>query len=141
MQTLREQHYLQRRERMVRRWPLIGAVLLGLLLALAGGLAWWSPLLINPWAVIARLEGQGLPEATLLMMAAILPIVTLTLLVVVFAGVLFAWLAMANERRLLGIVRRLQSLGHARDLGQTHAGSAPTNTPPAQGLPGNSGPG
>jgi hypothetical protein len=77
--------------------------------------AWASPLLINPWAVISRLEAGSLGTTTLMTMAAMLPVVMLTLSLLLLIFVLLAFVAFANERRLLRMVRRLQGGDAAGD--------------------------
>lgn len=107
MLSKREQAWIESRRRMLRRWPLAGGACL---LALAFGLValWWrTPLLVDPWTVAARLRADTLDDGTLALMAAMLPVVMLTLLGLLFALLLFVTVGFANERRLLDLVRRL----------------------------------
>ena len=108
----RELAYLERRERLLRRWPWVGGLLVLVVLGLAAALVWTAPLLVNPWAVIDRLETGTLEPALQMTMAALLPVVVLVLLALLLVGVLLAFVAFANERRLLGMLRR----GRAPDV-------------------------
>ena len=103
----REEAWLARRERLLRLWPWAGAALVALVVGGVAALATWVPLMVNPRAVIERLEAGSLGETTLMTLAALLPVVVLMLAGLLLAIVLLAFVAFANERRLLRLVRRL----------------------------------
>lgn len=96
---------LARRERLVRLWPYAAIAMLALLVGCGGWLWWKAPLLINPLAVAEAVRAGTLPDATAGLMAAMLPVVTLGLLVVMAVFVVFVTAMFRNERRLLAIVR------------------------------------
>lgn len=100
--------YIMKRERLAKSWPVAGGLLLLLLAALAAWLWIKTPYLINPWLVIESLESGTLPESTTTIMVAMLPILVLTLLVLAAAVVLLAGAALANERRIIRLLRRLE---------------------------------
>jgi ABC-type enterobactin transport system permease subunit len=99
--------FVDRREKLARRGPLACLVVLVLVVLLAVWLWRTSPLLINPWAVFSRLEADTMPEGTLSLMAAMLPVVMLACLGLLVAGAGLAFLAFSNERRHIRIIRRL----------------------------------
>ena len=77
---------------------------------LGGGLWLWFdvPQLVNPWHVVALIEAEELDAATALLMAAMLPVMSLALLTLLLVGLVLAFVAFSNERRLLRIVREAQ---------------------------------
>ncbi len=64
-------------------------------------------MLINPWAVLSRLEADSLPDSTITMMAALLPVVMLTCVVVLAAALVLFSVAFSNERKHIAIIHRL----------------------------------
>lgn len=99
--------FLAARRRFVRTWPVAGWSVLAVLVALAGWLLATRPLLISPWAAMARLEAGTLPPSTLALAAVMLPVAMLMCLLVTAAAVLFGFAAFANERRHLAIIDQL----------------------------------
>lgn len=101
-----ERLYVEKRERLTKLWPAFGAGVLLMLAALALWLWLRVPYFANPWAVAEALESGGLPESTITLMAAMLPVVVLMFLVFALAVVLLTFVAFSNERRLIQLVRR-----------------------------------
>lgn len=101
-----ESLYIARRASLIRHWPWVGSILLLLVIAFTAWLWWSVPHLINPWAVTADLRSGTLTDAGILLMAALLPVVTLSFLVFVALTIVLAFAAFANERRLLDIINR-----------------------------------
>lgn len=83
--------FIERRRRFVRTWPLVGWLLLILLSGLAVWLYIRSPLLVNPFEAASRLSDGTVDNSTLAPMAGLLPVMTLTCLVLVSTIVLFAF--------------------------------------------------
>lgn len=104
--TDEDRRFLAGRARRVRTWPYVG----GALLCLAFGLGLWlfvsKPLLANPFVVLSRLESDSIPDSTLTLMAALLPVTVLMCVLLVIAILLFAFSAFALERRYLAMVQR-----------------------------------
>jgi len=100
--------YLAKRERLAKSWPVAGGIILLLLAALAAWLWLKTPYLINPWLVFEHIKSGTLPESTATVMVAMLPIVVLTLLVFAAVVVLLVFAALANERRIIRLLRRLE---------------------------------
>ncbi len=101
-----ESLFIERRERLTKHWPLFGAGSLCLVLGLVAWLWIKAPYFINPWIVSDRLERGVLPEPMMGLMAAMLPIVTLTLLVFSGVVVILAVIALRRERRMISLVQR-----------------------------------
>lgn len=98
--------YIAKRERLTRSWPVVGSVILLLLGSLAAWLWLQKPHLINPWLVFEDLESGILPESTVSVMVAMLPIMVLILFFFALIVVLLMFTAMANERRLIRLLKR-----------------------------------
>jgi hypothetical protein len=104
--TAEEQRFLTKRARLVRTWPVVGAVLLTLLIALGLWLFLSRPMLANPFVVFARLESGSVPESQLVLMAAMLPVVVLLCIFVAITVVLFAFAVFSTEKRYLKLIER-----------------------------------
>ncbi|GAA3531180.1 hypothetical protein [Zobellella aerophila] len=100
-----ELSFVEKREKLTRYWPLFGGFILLLLVVLAIWLWVKVPYMVNPWVVAAGLKTGTLPESTLVLMAAMLPIMMLTFLVFAVAVVLLAFAAVSNERKLIGFIQ------------------------------------
>ena len=103
----REREWLASRRRLVRRWPLVGGACALGLIALIAALWWRTPLLLDPWMLAGRLRDGSVDQATLMLLAALLPVVMLVLFGVMFVLLLLLGVGMASERRLLDTVARL----------------------------------
>lgn len=99
-----ELNFIRKRSRLAKTWPLVGAVLI----LSTGGLGAWlfftKPLLANPWTVWSKLEAQAIPDSTLELMAAMLPVVVLMCVALFIALILCAFVAFSNERKYLSIL-------------------------------------
>lgn len=113
--TRQEKLFVEKRAKFARSWPIVGAALLAMIAVLAAWLFFSNPLLINPWAVLSKLEAGSLPDSTLATMATLLPVVMFTCLFVLVVALVFFWVAFSNERKHLALIRRLTS--HQTDLG------------------------
>lgn len=102
-----ESAFVERRARLIRAWPVLGAVMLLGVLVFAAWVWISRPLLINPWAVMGGLESGAIPDATLSLLAGLLPVVMISCLFVLMVGIGLAFAAFGNERRLIGIIERL----------------------------------
>ena len=103
-----QNEFLKKRLRMTKTWPAVGVVLIIIELGLAGWLLWKQPPLINPQAVLSGLRTRSLPDSTLSLMATLLPFVVILCLAVVAVLILFAFLALANEKKHMAIIRSFQ---------------------------------
>jgi len=101
-----ESLFVEKREKLTKLWPTFGFGILFVLAAFAFWLWIEVPHLINPWVVRVSLEKGTLPESKMVLMAAMLPIVMLSLLAFAGAIVVLAFVAFSNERRLIQLLRR-----------------------------------
>ena len=101
-----EARFIEKREKLTKHWPVFGVASLLLLAMLALWLWFKTPHMINPWLVVAGIENGTLPETTVILMGAMLPMVMLALLVFTSAFILLAFKAFSNERRLIQLLRR-----------------------------------
>ncbi len=104
-----DRSFVKKRETRVKYWPFYGTFSLAILAAYGGWLWLKKPELINPWIVIERLEAGTLSESMMSIMAVMLPIVTATMLMLLFFVVLLSFVAFRNERRLICLIRRLET--------------------------------
>jgi len=107
--TDKERRFLAKRAKLVRAWPLIGSVLLCLVIGLGVWLFLFRPFLANPFLVFSRLNSHSIGASDLALMAAMLPIMVLMCIVLAIAIVLFAFVALRNEKRHMAVIRRLVS--------------------------------
>ena len=111
--TPKEVAYLERRMRLIRAWPWMGGVMLGVL-ALGAGWLWLNlPQMVNPWWVFDRIQSGELPVSSLTLMAAMLPVLVLLCLLLLIALMLFVFAALRNEHRLMRFMLRSASRGEA----------------------------
>ena len=102
--TDHQSQFIQKRRKLINAWPLAGTLLI---LGFAGFillLFFKSPLLINPVQVMTRLAAGTIEAATLKLMASLLLIVMLMMLVVMAALILFTFVALSNEKKLIHII-------------------------------------
>ena len=102
-----EKLLIESRAKLLAYWPIAA----GLVTALLAGLAVWlvllHPLLANPFHVMSELDKGSLPASTLVVMAAILPFMTLTMLGVAGTLLIFAFVSIRREKKYLEIISRL----------------------------------
>jgi len=102
-----EAQFLANRTKLANAWRYVGVVLLVSLASLAGWLFWYVPLLANPFLVLTRLQDDSIPQSTMALATALLPIMVLTCLFVTMVIVLFIFATFANERKYLSIVQKV----------------------------------
>lgn len=105
--TREEELFVEGRAKFARSWPIVGTAMLAVLLLLAGWLLFTRPMLINPWAVLSGLEAGTIPDSTLAIMAALLPVVMLTCLFVLVVALILFSVAFSNEKKHIAIIRRM----------------------------------
>lgn len=99
-----ELKYIDRRTRLIRIWRYVGLAVLLILVLFTCYLFLNSPLLINPFHVTEQIEAGAIPQSTLLIMAAMMPLVMFVMVVLV----VFPCAAFAIERKLLAIIQKLR---------------------------------
>jgi len=108
MLTAVDERFLERRRRLVRIWPWVGSGLAVVIVGFWGYLVVRRPLLANPIHLMHELERHAVSEATLIVLAAIGPLMLLVTGLLLLVVVAFTFAAMANERRLIAMVDRLR---------------------------------
>lgn len=97
--TERETLFLDRRRKLLRIWPFARPLLLASVGILAAWLLWKTPLLINPYAVLAQLQAGTMPDSTVALLAC---------LVLTVAMLLFLFVALAYERKYMAMINKLR---------------------------------
>jgi hypothetical protein len=105
----RQSRYLERRRKLLKAWRYTGPMMFLGIIGLVIYIKINSPLLINPYEVISRLESGSIKQSSLEMMAVLLPIVFIIVcfLLVVLVAIMFA--ASLNERKYLEIIGKTTS--------------------------------
>lgn len=88
----------------MKAWRYVGPLLVLGILGLAIFVYANSPLLIDPFEVISRLESGSMEQPSLEMMAAFMPIMLITVLFLLLVLVAIMYAAFSNERRYLEIL-------------------------------------
>ena len=100
--------FIKKRSFFARWWNVVGSVMLAVLVGMALWFFVTVPNFINPLYVIEQLKSGTLQQSTLVIMAAMLPIVVLGLILVCCAVIGFGFAVFANERRYLAIIERMR---------------------------------
>lgn len=106
--TPKEQAFIDRRRKLLKAWPWAGGGALALLAALVTWLWIEVPMMINPLAAMEAVSSGAMEESTLLAMALMLPILVLAVMGVLGVMVTLMFVAMSHERRLIGMLDRIQ---------------------------------
>ena len=101
--------FIKRRGSLIRIWRYVGTAALLVIVGFSCYLFVFNPLLINPFHVMKLIEADAIPDSTLMVMAAMMPVVFLAVMFIMAVSVLFVFAAFSNERRLLEIIRKLRS--------------------------------
>jgi len=128
--TDKERKFVAKRAKLVQAWPLVGLILLCLVLGVGVWLFLFMPLLANPFAVLTKLNSDSVPASTLTVMAGVLPVSVLMCLVLAIAIVLFCFVAFANEKKYIRMIRRmLEPEGTPKRSGSEETGAVQKVTP------------
>jgi hypothetical protein len=108
MLTPEQEKYLVKRTALQKIWPWAAGLLV---LIWVGGMAAFFlrlPLLANPFLMIERLESGGVPSSSLVVYAAMVPLLFHFIGFLMAVLILFMVDRMLGEKKLLEIVRRLR---------------------------------
>ncbi len=105
--SAQEKAYIEKRIKFARSWPVAGMIMILVLAIIGIWLFWTRPLLINPWFVLSQLKADAMPESTLIIMAAILPVSMLMCMVSVVVFILIGFSVFSKERKYISIIHRL----------------------------------
>ena len=102
-------NFLKKRSFFVRWWNVVGSVMLAVLVGMALWFFVTVPNFINPLHVIEQLKAGTIQQSSLVVMAAMLPIMVLGLFLVLCTVVGFGFAVFANERRYLRIIEQIRT--------------------------------
>jgi hypothetical protein len=105
--SAQEKAYIKKRITFARSWPIAGLIMISVLAVLGVWVFWTRPLLINPWFVLSQLKADAVPESTLIVMAAILPVSMLMCMVSVVVFILIGFSVFSKERKYISIIHRM----------------------------------
>ena len=105
----KDARFLGKRRKLVRWWNLVGSMTFAGLVVFVAWMFWAHPRLINPIHVVGELQAGSISQATLEIMAAMLPMIVLAIFFVLVVMIGFAFAMIGNERRYLRIIDRLTS--------------------------------
>ena len=97
--------FLEKRRRLLKAWRYAGPSLLLAILGLVVFLKVRTPLLIDPYEVVSRLEAGSLEQTTLELMAVLLPITMILVCFVLVMLVVFIYAAFSNEKKYRQILQ------------------------------------
>ena len=101
--------FLSFRRRVVKLWPLLGSVISFVLLCLFLWLFFHNNSSLNPWGVLARLKADAIDKKTLILTAALFPIVFLMAFFILFFLIAFSVTVITNEKKYLKIIDSLSA--------------------------------
>ncbi len=113
--TNEQKIFLSKRRRQVRYWQFVGALLIVIPLGLLAWLYVRMPLLANPFEVASRINSEAIPATSLVLMAAMLPMVVLLCFFLVLVVVIFVFSAFSKEKIYLRIIDSLLDLHDSGD--------------------------
>ena len=88
----------------------MGTALLVFIIFFWGYMFFANPLLVNPFYVSEKILDNSLQDSTIILLAVLSPIAFLTCGFLVFPIILFLFVTMANERKLIDIIENLCKL-------------------------------
>jgi hypothetical protein len=111
--TPEELTFVNQRSRLVKTWTYAGLGLMAVILGFAIWLNISTPYMINPWVVSSAVNAGIINQSTLNLMAVLLPYSMLATLMVLIICLLFFFIAFANERKHIAIIRKLTASNNA----------------------------
>ncbi|MEW5802851.1 MAG: hypothetical protein AB1847_12195 [bacterium] len=115
MLTEAQVRYISKRSRLNRAWPWVGSLSLAAFIGFCLYFSFRYPLLANPYHVIDLIKKGSLANSTLLLLAAICPVMVITCGFLLLAMFLFLFAVMHNERKLLKIIAAIMQNDDKRD--------------------------
>lgn len=109
-----EQKFVQRRRQLQAHWRYVGIGTIAACLGLAAWLLITTPLMINPYYVMQRVEAGSLSESTMIVSAVMLPLVTVALIGLMFVLIAGMYACFANERKYIAMIDNLSSTERPR---------------------------
>ena len=103
----KQHQFIQKRKRLIEAWQWVGPLCLLSIFILSIWLYQTTPLLINPWEIISRLENDTIESSALSLMALMLPIIVLACFGLLIAIIIFVYAVMSNEKKYQQIINQL----------------------------------
>ncbi|HHJ19617.1 MAG TPA: hypothetical protein ENJ84_07295 [Gammaproteobacteria bacterium] len=104
--------FIKKRKRLIASWRYVGPVLLLMILAFIVWLFMTSPLLINPLAMISRIETGTIPLSQFEMMAILLSLFMIFILILGLALIAIMYAAIAQEKKYMTIIEQIKKQGY-----------------------------
>lgn len=101
------ERFIAKRRSLLKAWRYVGPLLLVSIAGLAAYLYLNTPLMIDPFAVIAAVEAGAIGDSTLQLMAVFVPLLFLAVCFLLVVLVVLMYAAFANEKKYLAILDRL----------------------------------
>jgi hypothetical protein len=104
MLTEKQEKFLSQRRFFTKSWPWVGTILLFIVIIFGGYLFLNLPLLVNPFHVLTQLEKGEISNSSLALLATIGSMAFLIIGFILLVFIVFIFIEMANERKLLTII-------------------------------------
>jgi len=108
--------FLAFRRKVVKLWPIVGSLLSFVLLCLFLWLFFQKNSSINPWVVLARLKANAIDQKSLILTAALYPIVFLMAFFILFFLLVLSFIVNSNEKKYLKIIDRFNAERNDKEL-------------------------
>lgn len=95
----KDRNFIDKRKKLHRYWPIMGTTMILMMLGLVIYLFIRTPKLINPFLVIELIKANTLDPRTMILLAAMCPVLTIFLLVTVAVVIIYVWAFMVLEGR------------------------------------------
>jgi hypothetical protein len=104
----KQNDFLEKRRRLLKAWRYVGPMMLFAIFCLVLFLKISTPLLINPYEVISRLESGTIDQSSLEMMAVLLPVIFILVCFILVVLVVMMYMAYSNEKKYLEILEAIK---------------------------------
>ena len=101
--------FLENRRRLIDAWRWAGSLSLLGLLAFILWLWYANPILINPFGAIAAIESGSMPDTSMVIMAAMLPVIFILTLFLILLLLVLVTVSLNNEKRYMSIIDTLSN--------------------------------
>lgn len=105
----KDKEFIDNRRRLINAWRYAGALsLIGLFVFILW--LWYSnPILINPFGAITAIEAGSMTDTTMVIMAAMLPVIFVLTLFLILLLLVLVTVSMNNEKRYLAIIEQISA--------------------------------
>ncbi|OZB35009.1 MAG: hypothetical protein B7X44_11050 [Halothiobacillus sp. 15-55-196] len=103
------QQMLARRQRFIKRWPVVALVAAAITLSFYAWAFIKQPILVNPVHVVHLIQNNALDSATQSLLAIVAPLMFLTVGALLLLLLLFVTVGLINEGRLIRLLEQKQA--------------------------------